>query len=702
MKRGRAPLAPFPRFWAAAALAGLALVWSSIGGWRPRPLLAGDAVMGEQLLHGLVRPHAGVSWTMPLNTVWMALASGGGGAAASALWVLPSLLLPLLLFALGWLLGSAPGALLAALTFAWIPGLMEIGNYAQSAYAVFVLLAAGLLVWRARRPGPGRDLAAGLAIGASLLFRSALAFFPPLLFAVEWLAAPRAAKPGRAAFAALVLVPYLFLLPWLAANRATEHRWIPFEDHRADMNVALGALGVVPNAEGEWRQMLPDPPDFSASGSVWLWAARESLRHPLRTARGYGARLAYVFSFEPLLFLALLAAAAAFWRSKEYRALLTLIAYFVGIHCFMTISRSYMTPLWPLAAAAAAARLRWPPRLERGGENAGDRAAAGLLLGCLAAALLACAAVLALVAAYPRRAARRPADAVEDYEAALAASPGDAWLMTRLGHQLLKRGETARASALLERAAELRPGDDEATLGRAWAETLLGRPRLMSAWSCGPSCDHETFLESFFLRSFALMKAGEPAQARASALAGLAQWEASTKTIGRLANEREAATLNALHPRSLISILLEPLQEMDLKDRERLLEEIAGLAAPRDAGDVWRELAADAQAVGDVRTAARARARMDRTSWQGSALPARPMSLPSADSHPPRARAGAAPADVAAACAAAGPDPAGFARRFPGDAEGLSAVAQCLARAGRLRPALAYADMLARAAGPAG
>ncbi|HEX4047812.1 MAG TPA: hypothetical protein VH309_08260, partial [Elusimicrobiota bacterium] len=399
----RAPSPPLPRLWTAAALAGLALLFFSTGRWGPEALLAGDAIMGEQLLHGLARPDPSISWTMPLNTVWMALASGAKGpAAAAALWALPQVLIPILLFALGWLLGSAPAALFSVLAFAMIPSLMGFGNYAQCAYSVLVLLTAGILVWRAARPAPERDLAAGLAVGASLLFRSALAFFPPLLFAVEWLAAPRGAKPGRAVFAALVLAPYLFLVPWLLMNRATQHRWIPFEDHRADMNIALGALGVVPNAEGEWRQLLPDPPDFRGSGSVLWWAARETARHPLLFVRAYGARLAYVFSFQPLLLLALLAAAAARWRSNVYRPLLTLIFYFIGIHCFMTISPEYMIPVWPLATAAtaaAAAGLLRPPRPAPSGERAGDRAAAGLLLACLAAALLASAAVLGLAAA---------------------------------------------------------------------------------------------------------------------------------------------------------------------------------------------------------------------------------------------------------------------------------------------------------------
>ena len=204
--------------------------------------------MGEQLLHALRLPQdLGISGTMPLYTVWMTVVCARLSApAARTACLLAGEAAILLVFALGWGLGAAPGALATLAVFVLVPGVLYVGNPPQLVYAVMVLVVAGLLVRRARAPSLANSLCAGLGLGASLLFRSPLAFLPLVLAAAEWRARRRGAKRGWKAAAALCLVPYLFLVPWLKTNRVLHHQWIPFEYKRADMNIALGALGLCP------------------------------------------------------------------------------------------------------------------------------------------------------------------------------------------------------------------------------------------------------------------------------------------------------------------------------------------------------------------------------------------------------------------------------------------------------------------------
>src|SRR5205814_215748 len=87
------------------------------------------------------------------------------------------------------------------------------------------------------------------------------------------------------------------------------------------------------------------------------WAAREVARHPVRYFVSVAARVVYAASFHPWYFVAALTALWIFRRDRRFRMMGLFIAYFLGIHCTMSLDSSYLIPLWPLVLAAAGAGL---------------------------------------------------------------------------------------------------------------------------------------------------------------------------------------------------------------------------------------------------------------------------------------------------------------------------------------------------------
>ncbi len=565
--------------------------------------VGGDLDMGEQLLHALRLPQGDViSGTMPLYTAWTTfVCERFSPQAQRAVCLLTGEAAILLVFVLGWLLGAAPGALAALGVFMLVPGLLYVSNPPQLVYAVMLLIVAGLLVRRARNPSTANSLFAGLAIGASLLFRSPLAFLPPILGVLEWRARRRGAKRDWRAAAALCAVPYLFLIPWLRTNYILHHQWIPFEYKRADMNIVMGALGLVPNADGDWRRLMNNPPDTQRTGAVLIWAAGEVMHHPVRYVLSIFARLVYVASMHPWVFAAGMAALLLFASSAGFRVLGLLIAYFIGIHSLMTIAPDYMTPLWPLLAVAASGLLYkgFIPEGAFGDEDA--PAAARLLQGVAALFLIAALLISWKVWVYPERLARRPAEMNEAFKEALAEDPDDVWLLIHLGHEELKRNDP-QAAALFARALDLKPGDEESVVSSAWARALAGAPG--DLWGLEPYHGMKSGLviQLRFMQSFAYLKAGRPGKARESALAGLDFWESTCDVVNRVTTKLEKKIQRDLRPSpSLTSILSDVLAELPPKDRLDLLDEIAGLAVPDHAADVWIALARSALSLGDQR-----------------------------------------------------------------------------------------------------
>jgi len=466
---------------AAAFLAALALIRfdAQVAGLervsRATPVYL-DA--GENILHR----HLGetlASLRMPLYGVWEALLLDHFSYAARAGAMYAAILAQLaLVFALGLLLGSAPGAFAGAAAYA----LLRYGAYSENAslepfFAIFVTLAAAAAAWRANRPTPARSAFVGAAVGASLLCRSSLVFFPPWLAAWDWLAAGRPPlKRWWPHLAGLCLVPYLFLLPWIGMNWTIQRRFIPLESESRDSNVAMGAAGLVTGLYGEWREALDQPPPADGSTSVVLWAAGRVLRHPLRYARACLERLAFAAGRHPGLYAAAFLALALSLGLPPFRAVAAFAAYFLGIHSLMTVIPIYFIPLLPAlvaAAAAGAGRLLRKPDLDE--NSPGYRGGVAVIKTVFAAALALSLFTAGLLARYARAGSLERLSDPANLDREIERHPRDPWLRAERA-----KGEMASDRAAAERdltaALDARPGDPALTGLLAWTKLLRGDP----------------------------------------------------------------------------------------------------------------------------------------------------------------------------------------------------------------------------------
>ena len=212
------------------------------------------AAGGECLIHRLPEIDA---FYMPLSTVGAALlfnhpAVGLGAfrwTEAALLAALTSLLAPF---------GGLPAAAaLAALHFLGGGFMWTRDPTTEAPFALLLLLVAGLMTWRSRRPSLVRTLLLSLAIGVSLMYRSPLAFFPFVLTAFEAITLYRGRRRAHWPHALILcVVPYLFLIPWIRFNWVMKHDVVIFEPHGADNNIAAAALGQSSCIEGEWTSLL--------------------------------------------------------------------------------------------------------------------------------------------------------------------------------------------------------------------------------------------------------------------------------------------------------------------------------------------------------------------------------------------------------------------------------------------------------------
>jgi len=477
---------------------------------------------GELLLHRLPpSPGTDPSYHMPSASVLSALLAHHAAPAALSAWRAWSTgSIPLLALALGALVGGWPCGLFAA-ALCVARNLAPAGvEYVEGAYAAFFLLAVAALAWRARRPGPAADAAAGLATGASLLFRSPLAFLLPMLFLFEW-ARSRRARPA-AALARPLGWAALALAPWWLMNARVHGAFVPFEHGEAVSNVVTGALGLVPPIEGSWRALAPGLTG-SGLGAALAWAAGEILRHPLRYAAACAARAAFALRLHP--FLAAFAVFGA-WRERrrpEVSAAAGAAAYFLGVHCLMSVRAPFFYPLWPLAAVLAAAPLA--PLADERDRRPSLAAAAAVfaVAGAGAAALTAFA--LERVAAYAVLAPQDAAVARRDF-------PDDPWLAARALRGRERAPSTAEAAEFAA-AVAAHPEDPQLAVDLSWARARSGD------WNAGADAATDSFeprlrVEAALVRAESNRRLGR----RSAAAAAFAE-------AGDLLTESSSGVLNA-------------------------------------------------------------------------------------------------------------------------------------------------------------
>ncbi|MDT8285616.1 MAG: hypothetical protein RQ748_00780 [Elusimicrobiales bacterium] len=361
-------------------------------------------LQGSFLLYGF--PSSAVNYDMPFFSVFMtALAAIGIGPAAVV-----SLLHPALCFLVfragrmagGYAAGTGALGLLAVLE---LFELQKGGyNFEQTVYTFFLLLVLCSLLAARRRGGA---LAAGLAVGMSVMARAPLFFFPPVFLAAELAAGGGRGRRFLARAALFLAASYVLLLPWGRLNLWLEGQFTLVNRHSAADNVITGALGAVYTMEGESRELAGLRPGESAE----IFFFRTLASDPAAYAAAYAGRLWHVFLFSPFLFGSFLVS-LFFLRDRSLLPALSMPVFFVLVYCAFSIEARYFLPMGyvmpPLIAASVLSRGR--PRREPPG-----RMVRALYLSALAVVL----AVEALVVAYPARAEA----ASRDPEQALASAP---------------------------------------------------------------------------------------------------------------------------------------------------------------------------------------------------------------------------------------------------------------------------------------
>lgn len=553
------------------SVAAAALIWSLPFPQASRQEISfayGCAEAGQALRHGL--PFDTVSYRMPgssLLAAWLTWSNPFGWEVYA--WFC-DLAQSILLAGLAYQLRGAWGAAAALLLFGLFRPQSAIqGDYPQRVVCLLALTAAGLLVWSARRPGARRLLALAAACGASLIFRSTLVFFSPLLAAAAFRELP-SSKSLRRGLLALLIIPFLFLLPWISLNARVHGRFVPLEFGQADLNVVTGALGLVQTVEGNITALLPQGMD--PSSSKLLWAAREALGHPRRALRAFLLRLKFVVLLNPVLFLL---AAAGLWlgRGRPFRWLALLAGSHLFIHCLMSIQENYVLPLWPLLAALGAGLIpersspSWKPDL--GSWPA--LAALGLALGGAGLTMGTCLA-------YPSRAA-----APDAWSQAAARSPEDPWILFQIGSRLMEKGQVREALALLRKAAQKRPDLPKHRLYLAWAQAQLGQPLPLMAWrqeqDSGLEASRELELTARIWRA-AVLRPHLPRQARAELKAALEAPGSNVLVRGTHgpAEKEVQGRLKTAEPSWLFGRLDTALASLPPEKRLPLLEDLSALA----------------------------------------------------------------------------------------------------------------------------
>lgn len=564
-------------------LVSLALPLNQAG--QPLPeTSAADIDLGESLIHGLNEPESNsVAGSMPLSTILPAAQYGHlDWRTARGTWFALGCLLLLSSAALACELAPWPAAVLTILIlFFALDSWLSLTNTLQAAYALLIVLAAWTVARLARKPGPACGAWAGLAIGASLLYRSPLLFLPPLMaagFASRKMRRDRAAARGLALAVAL---PVLMLLPWTKLNYDLHGRLNPAEHMRSDTNIVSGALGLVANIEGDIRALAPEA-EFEP-GRVLGWAIRRVFSSPLNYARAVIARIGYAARATPWLCLGAL---AALWLGRSDPAILAvagLACYFLGVHVTMPIAQPYLIPfriLLSVLVAAAAAKTLTPSLTDDGLTQILSRRL--LRVACAAAVALG-AVSLILVLRYDAR--RTKIDSPERWAAALAASPDDAWLLRRRAEKTLRAGRPRQAASDFARALAHDPlnADIHALFGYALA--LSGRPAALERLNLGPEATFRTRCELPLFRAASAVRQGRFERARGLVRAAIADWTKTSLTVNRLKTPLERETLAKLRPPPLTAIIGTVLGPLTRAEQLAFLEIVAQAAPPEHVAD---------------------------------------------------------------------------------------------------------------------
>jgi len=351
-----------------------------------------------------------------------------------------------LVYALSALMHSRKAGVLAVLLACiYFAGFDMYGDLEQRLLAITVLGFAFYGALDEMRPSMFAKIAAGVMLGCGFLVRSTMALFPFFWVGYRLLTAPEGGR--RACLKGMLptlYIPYLMLLPWIVYVRLVTGDWVLFERGRAAANIIAGAVGMVGTAEMNYS-VIARLRGFHTGDSVLFWALRQVCSHPAVYMQAVADRTGEVFLLHPVLLVCAFAGALLCRKNPAARILALLAGYLLVMHCLMAIEPRYFIPLWlvcvPLAAVFSVGWMASGPQVLSG------------LAAVPCAVVFACALfTMALLAAYPVRAARDDGDIVSQ-----ALGSRDYWLWKRCVFKGIYDGDMRMAAEAAGKTIILKP-----------------------------------------------------------------------------------------------------------------------------------------------------------------------------------------------------------------------------------------------------
>ncbi|MDO8806656.1 MAG: tetratricopeptide repeat protein [Elusimicrobiota bacterium] len=432
-------------FWAAAlGLAALGFWLTSRAGYS-EPNLAFYADRGELLFHAF--RDKDISFSMPLFGFIVAFLRHFSFTDIALL----GRILSLLLYVASYALGAANGSPVRGLSFLLAPLFLDFTHknheLEQVLYSLLLVLYVNFQTLRCGKSRLFYSLLAGLSLGATLLVRSPLFLFPLVVLLYDYFYRGRGMKKYLLNSALFLVSAYILLVPWARLNYSLSDRFIPLEGSRSDCNIITGAMGTLYTMEGDCRSFA----GLTETSPVLPWAVKTVLAEPLNYAEAVFKRLWAVFLMFPVLIpLALIGLALD--RRKENFLLAWLAAYFIAVHCLLSIEERYFYPLRYLLGFLAVSGL-W-----RAATKAREEGASKNILACavFSVALIPAGLLEYYLWAYPARSAIP----VMALDRGVKDFPGDTWLLKKRGRTYLEMGRTEDALAVFEEALAKPGGSD--------------------------------------------------------------------------------------------------------------------------------------------------------------------------------------------------------------------------------------------------
>lgn len=212
--------------------------------------------------------------------------------------------------------------------------------YEQTFYSFFLLLILIFLLLKTRENTLKNSLFCGLAVGASLLVRTPLFLFPPIVIFCDWLYSRDYSRAFIFRSVVFLASSYVLLLPWGYLNKTLYGKFDVFDTNRAACNIITAAEGSVFTMEGDSRKLA----ELKTGETAFDFYLREWYKTPSVHALTVLRRLLAIFLFYPVL-LTFFLFALVVSRKPDKIFVFCLPVYFILIHSLLSIEMRYFYPL---------------------------------------------------------------------------------------------------------------------------------------------------------------------------------------------------------------------------------------------------------------------------------------------------------------------------------------------------------------------